>query len=74
MSTQSINQIDKNSICEKVDNFLICEGNHFRNIIDYDINHNLDYFKINKIIILKEMMERTSKCEEVLKIIDKILI
>lgn len=74
MSTQSIIEFTKDSTCEKIDLFLICEGNHFRNIIDYDINHNLDYNELNKIILFREMMQRTDKCEEILKIINKILI
>lgn len=74
MSTQSIIEFDKISTCNKIDDFLICEGNHFRNIIDYDINHKIDYEKLNKIIFLKELMERTNDCENVLKTINKILI
>lgn len=74
MSAQSINQIKISDTCDKIDSFLICEGNHFRNIVDYDIDVKLDYKKIKVINWLKEMLDRTKKCDEVLLTINKILL
>jgi ribosomal silencing factor RsfS len=74
MSAQSINKIDISSICNKIDDFMICEGNYFRNIIDYDVEGSVDYKKLRLIIWLKQMLDRTEKCEDVLLTINKILI
>lgn len=74
MSAQSINEIHICNTNDKIDDFLICEGNYFRNIVDYDLDGKPDYDKIDKILWLKEMLNRTDKCETVLLLIDKILI
>ena len=73
MSAQSINENNMSNTCEKIDEFLICEGNYFRNIIDYDIDGTLDYKKIDLILYLKEILNRTNQCEEALLTINKIL-
>lgn len=73
MSTQSIKEIDICNTYEEIDHFLICEGNYFRNIIDFDLDGKPDYDKINMILWLKDMLKRTDKCETVLLLIDKIL-
>lgn len=70
MSAQSIAHISVKTITDKIDNYYICEGNYFRNIIDYDLDGKLDYKKLNLIINLKKMM---CNKEEILLIIDKIL-
>jgi hypothetical protein len=73
MSAQSIDKIDIANICNKIDEFMICEGNYFRNIIDYDIDGTLDYKKLDLIIWLKDILDRTEDCEKVLLTINKIL-
>jgi hypothetical protein len=73
MSAQSINEINMSNTCNKIDDFLICEGNYFRNIIDYDIDGTLDYKKLDLIIWLKDILDRTEDCEKVLLTINKIL-
>lgn len=74
MSAQSINLINIKDTCEKIDNYLIGEGNYFRNIIDFDINSKIDYNKLDLILYLKQMMDRNKNCQEILRIINKKLI
>lgn len=73
MSAQSIKQINISDTCDKVDDFMVCEGNYFRNIVDYDVEGTLDYEKLDTIVWLKKMLDRTENCEEVLITINKIL-
>ena len=73
MSAQSIKDINIQDNLEAIDNFLICEGNAFRNIINYDLDMKVDYDKLRKVLYLKELLNRTKDCEKVNLIIDKIL-
>lgn len=73
MSAQSIDENNMIETCQRIDEFLICEGNYFRNIVDYDIDGTLDYKKIDLIVYLKEMLNRTNQCEQTLLTINKIL-
>lgn len=73
MSAQSITEFNISNTCDKIDDFLVCEGNYFRNIVDYDVEGSLEYTKIKKILWLKDILSRTDKCEEVLLTINKIL-
>ena len=73
MSTQSIIEFSKRDAYHKIDDFLICEGNSFRNIIDYDLDFKVDYDKIRKIIYVKNLIKRKKDCETGIDIIYKIL-
>jgi hypothetical protein len=74
MSAQSISKIDIQNTCEKIDDYLICEGNSFRNIIDYDLDFKVDYDKISQLLYLKEIMTKGCDNEKVLLIINKLLL
>ena len=73
MSAQSIIEFSKKDVNSKIDDFLICEGNLFRNIIDYDLDFKMDYDKIRKIIYVKNLIKRKKDCETGIDIIYKIL-
>lgn len=73
MSAQSINQDYKDIISENLDSFLICEGNAFRNITDYDLKMKMDYENLRKIIYLRDIFNRGNCSEELAQIINKLI-
>lgn len=74
MSAQSIIKIDNNLACDELDEYLVQEGNHFRNVVDYDLCSKVEYNKIAILLRLKKIMLRTNYCdEETAIIINKIL-
>lgn len=75
MSAQSIIDITNDVACDKMDEFFVQEGNHFRNVVDYDLCSKVEYNKIAKVLRLKEIMLRQKFCKpnEVALIINKIL-
>ena len=74
MSSQSIKKFNVIDTLDSIDNFLICEGNAFRNIVDYDLKMKVDYEKIRFLLKKKKMIQRTNDCDEVIKLINKTLI
>lgn len=72
MSAQSIINIDQSLICDKIDEYLICEGKYFINMMDYDLKMKMDYDKLDLILWLNKVSEKCDK-KEALIIIDKIL-
>lgn len=72
MSAQSIIDINTNHVYKKIDDYLICEGKYFMNIIDYDLKGNIDYEKLDMILWLQRLSEKCDN-KEILIIIDKIL-
>ena len=73
MSAQTINKIDIQNTCDKIDDYLICEGNSFRNIIDYDLKFKVDYDKISLLLYLKEILLKDCDNEDVLITINKLI-
>ena len=71
MSTQSIKDINIKYICNKIDDFLICEGKYFINMINYDLKDKVNYNKIDIILWLKGLISKCENQEEVLLLIDK---
>ena len=71
MSAQSINTNTLKDILFKIDEYLISEGNFFRNIIDYDLKMKLDHNKIRRVLYLKDMLGRTKDCDKLILLIDK---
>lgn len=63
MSAQSIIEINKNQTCDLIDEFLIQEGNHFRNVTDYDLCSKVEYDKIRTVLRLKEIMLKNNLCD-----------
>lgn len=74
MSSQSIKKFNVIDTLDSIDDFLICEGNAFRNIVDYDLKMKVDYEKIRFLLHLQKMIRRTNDCDEVIKLINKTLI
>lgn len=73
MSAQSIIKMNTKDTCNKIDEYLICEGNSFRNIVDYDLDFKVDYDKITQLLYLKEILDKNCN-EEILLIINKLLL
>lgn len=75
MSAQSIVDLTNDLACDQTDDFLIQEGNHFRNVVDYDLCSKVEYKKISKVLRLKKIMLNQKYCHsnEVAIIINKIL-
>ena len=72
MSAQSIINIEVKDICRKIDEYLICEGKYFINIIDYDLKGKIDYDKLDTVLWLSKLIDNCDN-EKTLLIIDKIL-
>lgn len=72
MSAQSIIDIEVKDICRKIDEYLICEGKYFINIIDYDLKGKIDYDKLDTVLWLSKLIDNCDD-EKTLLIIDKIL-
>lgn len=73
MSAQSINQKYRDIVLDDLDSFLVCEGNAFRNIVDYDLKMKVDYEKLRYVLYLKDIFKRSNCSEDVAKIINKII-
>lgn len=73
MSAQSIILIDNNKACDEIEEFLVQEGNHFRNMIDYDLCSKVEYQKISEVLILKKIMLKKSCDTNIAIIINKLL-
>lgn len=73
MSAQSIIDVDIKYICNKIDDYLICEGNSFRNIVDYDLDFKVDYDKLALLLYLKEMLSSDCDDDKILLTINKLL-
>ena len=73
MSAQSIIDVDVKYVCDKIDEYLICEGNGFRNIVNYDLDLKIDYDKLALLLYLKELLLSNCDNDKVLLIINKIL-
>lgn len=73
MSTQSIRKLSLSDTQDRLDEFLICEGNLFRNIVDYDLDFKVDYCKMKKVLHMRKLIKRSKDCEKVILIINKIL-
>jgi hypothetical protein len=73
MSTQSITEINISKVSNELDDYLVCEGNSFRNIVNYDLDLKVDYDKIKILLYMEELLCRTKDCEKVILIMDKIL-
>lgn len=73
MSAQTINRIDIQSTCDKIDEYLICEGNSFRNIVDYDLDFKVDYEKISLLLYLKEILLKDCDNKDILITINKLI-
>lgn len=73
MSAQSIIDVDVKYICNKIDDYLICEGNSFRNIVDYDLEFKVDYDKLALLLYLKEILLSNCDNDKVLLTINKLL-
>lgn len=71
MSAQQIENINKCTVTENIDNFLICEGRKFANNIDYDLDDKVDYKKIELLIALENI--KNCDNDDILLIINKIL-
>ena len=73
MSSQSIEDFNINDTCNKIQDFLRCEGKLFSNIVDYDLNEKINYNKLNKLILFQDILDRNCRKEEILLIINKLL-
>lgn len=72
MSAQSIIDINTNHVYKKIDDYLICEGKYFMNMIEYDLKGSINYEKLDTVLWLQRLSEKCDN-KEILIIIDKIL-
>lgn len=73
MSTQSIIEVNMSNVSNKLDDYLICEGNAFRNVVDYDLDMKVDYEKMKILLYMNDLLCRTKDCEKIMLIMDKTL-
>lgn len=74
MSSQSINNKTLQNTCEKLDDFLTDEGIKFLNQVKFDTLDCVNFPKIHVLNILKESMDTSQNCNEVLNVINKKLV
>ena len=73
MSTQSIKEINMETVCKKTQSYLKQEGINFIHQFDLDLKCGVDYDKLKKTLIFKEMLNRCNDASKVINILNKTL-